>query len=108
MVFRDADAGKHEILVPSIVLVELVYLAERKRIQSALVNQAFDVFTAGSINYRVVPLDTRIARALQRIDPAKISEMPDRIIAATAKHLNVPLITRDSKIIESGLVKVIW
>jgi PIN domain nuclease of toxin-antitoxin system len=107
-VFRAADAGKNEILVPSIVLVELVYLAERGRIQSMLVNQAFDVLADGSINYRVVPLDTKTVRALQSIDPAKIPEMPDRIIAATAKQLNVSLITRDHQIAKSGFVVTVW
>ena len=29
-IFRDADTGNNQILVPSIVLVEMVYLAERK------------------------------------------------------------------------------
>lgn len=107
-VFRDADTGKNEILVPSIVLVEFVYLAERGRIQSMLVNQAFDVLAEGSINYRVVPLDTKTVQALQSIDPAQIPEMPDRIIAATAKQLNVSLITRDHQIAKSGFVVTVW
>jgi len=34
--------------------------------------------------------------------------MPDRIIAATARALDVPLITVDPIIAESELVEVIW
>ena len=107
-VFRNADAGENEILVPSIVLVELVFLAERKRIHPSLVNQAFDLLEAGSVNYRVVPLNTKTVRALQSIDPAKIPELPDRIIAATAKQLNVPLVTKDHAIATSGQVTAVW
>jgi PIN domain nuclease of toxin-antitoxin system len=33
--------------------------------------------------------------------------MPDRIIAATANHLNLPLVTRDRKI-RSSKVKTVW
>ena len=36
-----------------------------------------------------------------------IPDMPDRIIAATALHLGVPLISRDSKI-KLSKVKTIW
>jgi predicted nucleic acid-binding protein len=38
--------------------------------------------------------------------PAAVPEMPDRIIAATARALDVPLLTTDPAIAESGLVKV--
>ena len=107
-VFREADAGANEIVVPSIVLVELVYLAERKRIEVALVNRTFDAISSVSVNYSVAPLDAAIARALQDVDRDKVPEMPDRIIAATAKHLNLPVITRDSRISSSALVQVVW
>ncbi len=34
--------------------------------------------------------------------------MPDRIIGATALYLNLPLITRDSKLIGSKLLTCVW
>jgi predicted nucleic acid-binding protein len=37
------------------------------------------------------------------VNAAQIPDMPDRIIAATAVHLNVPLISRDGKIRVSGV-----
>ncbi len=107
-IFREADAGANEIVVPSIVLVELIYLTERKRIDTALVKRTFDTISSGSVNYSIASLDVAIARALQDIDRDKIPEMPDRIIAATAKHLNLPVITRDSRISASALVTVVW
>jgi PIN domain nuclease of toxin-antitoxin system len=54
-----------------------------------------------------IPLDLRIARALSRVKVEQVPDMPDRIIAATAVHLNVPVISRDSKIQASGLT-TIW
>ena len=59
----------------------------------------------------VVPLDRGILdRSFQL--PA-ISEMHDRLIAATALHLGgssstVPLVTCDAEITSSGLVPVVW
>ena len=66
------------------------------------------MLTSGSINYRVAPLDAVTARTVQLIDPNKIPEMPERIIAATAKRLELLLITRDLRITNSGLVTVAW
>ncbi|MBI5650174.1 MAG: type II toxin-antitoxin system VapC family toxin [Chloroflexi bacterium] len=108
MIFADADMGKNEIIVPSIVLVEMVYLAERKRIEFALLKKAFDRLSPAPQNYRIALLDIKIARALQEIARDKIPEMPDRIIAATAKHLDIALVTRDEAITSSGVVNVVW
>lgn len=107
-IFNDADRGVNEITVPSIVLVELVFLAERKRIDRALVARAFNALEPSSINYRIAPLDLPIVRTMQDIGPDKIPEMPDRIIAATAKHLGISLITRDKAISYSRLVNTVW
>ncbi len=107
-IFRDADEGAHRILVPSIVLVELVYLAERKRIESTLIEQAFDLLMQKSVNYRVVPLNTIIAKTLGAVNATQIPEMPDRIIVATAKCMRSPLITHDRAIINSAIVPVVW
>ena len=35
-------------------------------------------------------------------------DMPDRIITATALAYHLPLVTRDSKIREAGIVRTIW
>jgi len=44
---------------------------------------------------------------MYRVELAKVPDMPDRIIAATALHLNVPVISKDAKIQSSGLT-TIW
>ncbi len=40
--------------------------------------------------------------------PVAIPELADRIIAATALCLDLPLLTTDSTIQESSLVKTVW
>ena len=55
-----------------------------------------------------VPLDLDIACAVGQIPRTIVPDMPDRIIAATAFHLGLPLVTRDSKIQALGILPTIW
>ncbi len=106
-IFNDADAGLHQILIPSIVLVETIYLAERKRVDPAALNQLLALLDMTPTNYVMVSLDFGVARTLLSINRASVPDMPDRIIAATARHLGLALLTRDSAIAASG-VSVVW
>ena len=53
--------------------------------------------TPGS-SIEVVPIGDDIAYVLGSVSRADVPDMPDRIIAATAMFLDVPLVTRDGKI----------
>ena len=55
----------------------------------------------------LVPLDFGVVRALQEISRTEVPDMPDRIIAATAWHHCVPLVTCDRKIRNCGIA-TIW
>ena len=107
-IFSDTDAGLHQILIPSIVLVETVYLVEKKRIDPTALDQLFSLLGMESANYIVTSLDTGVVQTLRMIDRAKVSDMPDRIIVATAKHLGMKLITKDATIAEADIVTAIW
>jgi len=54
-----------------------------------------------------IALDRSIAETMQRISRSDVPNMPDRIIATTALHLGVPLISRDGRIRLSS-VPTIW
>jgi predicted nucleic acid-binding protein len=56
----------------------------------------------------VVPIDLTISLAIQNIDRNTVPDMPDRIIAATALHLNLPLVTRDRQIQAERSIVTIW
>ncbi|MEG4421277.1 PIN domain-containing protein [Microcoleus sp. LAD1_D5] len=45
-----------------------------------------------------IPFDRNIALTLRQVDRSQIPDLPDRIIAATALYLNVPVISRDRRI----------
>ncbi len=60
-------------------------------------------------SYRVASLDQATAKTmLEDIPWAAIPELADRIISSTAWSLAIPLITKDRRIIDSGLVETIW
>ena len=107
-VFAEAETENAVIFVPSIVFVELVFLMQRQRLPRSVVEEAFALAEQNESEIRAVPLDIAIAREVASFGPAAIPEMPDRIIAATARALNLPLVTADSVIAESKLVQVIW
>jgi len=107
-IFREADAGIHQILIPGIALIEMVYLVEKGRLNAALVDQVLASLDIVGGSYAVAPLDQDTARALRNIPRSVVPDMPDRIIAATAYQLGLPLITRDVAIHKAGVVSVIW
>jgi predicted nucleic acid-binding protein len=54
-----------------------------------------------------VPFDRHVAQALRKVERSQVPDLPDRIIAATALHLGLPLISRDGKI-QLADVNTIW
>jgi PIN domain nuclease of toxin-antitoxin system len=108
VVFQNTDVGTDEILIPSIVIVEIIYLTEKKRIPVVLLEQVLNLLEIADANYRVITLDLITAKTVQSIDREKVPDLPDRIIVAHAKVLEIPLITKDQKITNSQIIKTIW
>ncbi len=107
-IFKNTDEGNGQIYIPSIVLVEIVYLTEKARIPMDTINQVIGLLDAPAINYHIAQLALPTIHALCSIPRQTIPDMPDRIIAATAMELNLPLITKDAKIKDAGMVDVVW
>ncbi len=106
--FSQIDAGKARAIAPTIVLVEMIYLAEKGRISEDLLKSALRLLGMNSENYQLAPLDFAVVESLQRIPYSIAPDMPDRLIAATALALNLPLISRDSAMANLPEIEVIW
>ncbi len=106
-IFEAADKGQTQVLVPSMVLVESVFLLQRQRVAQAVVERLLQLPEEADASFCVVPLDMAVVQAVNDFGPAAVSELADRVIAATARALGLPLLTVDHAIAESGLVDVI-
>ncbi len=101
------EARGEQIGLSSITFVEMVYLIEKGRIAAEGLSRLARLMSEPGSAFAEVPIDLAVARAISRIAVAKVPDMPDRIIAATALLRNVPIISRDSKIQLSGL-QTVW
>ena len=101
------DSEEMVLIIPTVVLAEIKHLFSRKRIRVS-----FDaVMDSVSEDYRIV---------IHPFDLAGVEEMDteldlhDAMIVSTATVLaggvypDISVITKDSKIRESGLVSVVW
>ncbi len=107
-IFSQVDEGGSIMIIPTIVLVEMIYLAEKKRIEPELVTNTLKLLQVESENYQLNPLDLAVVAGVQQIQRALVPDMPDRIIAATALSLGLPLLSRDSAIAKVSELRIIW
>jgi len=52
-------------------------------------------------------LSAAIVRSMRSVSRAEVPEMPDRIVAATAVYFDVPVLSRDRRILAST-IKTVW
>lgn len=95
------------IFLASISLVEIHYLIEKGRVPATVLDRITDALTDPAAALELASLTFDIAQAVARIPRATVPDMPDRIIAATALHLGVPLVSRDRKI-QASSIQTIW
>jgi PIN domain nuclease of toxin-antitoxin system len=100
-------AEGNQVAFSSITLAEIVYLSERGRIDAATLDRLLRAIDSENALLVEIPFDRNIAQALMRVERSQIPDLPDRIIAATALYLGLPLISRDRRIQLSD-VNTIW
>lgn len=105
--FDACDRGELTIIIPTLCLVELIYLQEKGRIPRGLKKTLDDYLALGLTNFVTADLTPAIVSALEGIPRDLVPDLPDRVIAATAKALNLPLLSHDRALRRSGL-NVIW
>jgi len=95
------------IYVSVISLVEIIYLVEKGRLLPTAQTGLKDAIDRPESSVKAMPVYAAIASALESIPREQVPDMPDRIIAATALHLGVPLVTWDGRIRSRGIT-TIW
>ena len=102
-----AAASGESTYISAVSLVEVVYLVERGRIAADAFERIVRELGQDNPAFEVFPLDYNVASALRSIPRNVVPDMPDRIIAATALHLGLPLVTRDRRLQAAG-IQTIW
>ncbi|MEA5575913.1 type II toxin-antitoxin system VapC family toxin [Anabaena sp. UHCC 0451] len=96
------------IYVSAITVIEIAYLVEKGRFAEEVLTRILNALDDPNVGIILVPLDRNISGAIRQIDRVTVPDMPDRIIAATAFSLGIPLVTRDLRIQALITIKTIW
>lgn len=103
-IFGDCENGESIIFVPSIVIAETLSIFDKKRVSfdfKKLLKQIND-----SEHFVIVPLDSPIL--MKMVDLKDVPELHDKIIASTAKYLNLSIITKDEVLQNLSHIKTVW
>lgn len=101
-----ADEGHAAVYIPAIALVEVLEAAHRGTVVLTDGPEAWVSGLTASGGFRVAALTTEIV--LRSATLYSIPERGDRLIAATAVELDLPLITRDPAIAAVASVRQVW
>ena len=103
-VFRLAATGGAHIIVPAIVIAEFYYLT-LKAGSPVLPSTVLDLISR-SAEFIFSELGQTQLEAMEQV--TGVPEMHDRLIAAEGLVHQAPIITRDTALRTSGIVKVVW
>ena len=103
-ILQQAESNQATIFIPTMVLAEILYLSEKKRI--SLTFEQLLAYLNTHADFVEMPLDQLVVRAAHEIKD--IPELHDRLIAATARIKAHPLITNDGIIQDSTFVTTVW
>ena len=102
--FEAVESGQVGLHLPGMVLAEILYLAERRRISASL--QEVEEYLRRHPTCKEAPLGLAVIRSAVEI--SDIPELHDQLIAATARQLHCVLVTNDPVIQASAFVKTVW
>ncbi len=102
-----AIVNGYQIAVSAISLAEMVYLVEKARIPASAVMDTRNAITDRQSVLVHIPVDHAVAMEMPEVSRKDIPDLPDRIIAATARMLQVPVLSRDGRIRASN-IHTIW
>lgn len=104
-VFQQADEQQALIYVPAAALWEMAFLVRRGRIR---LNRTFESWVRQNMTrgFESAPLDEDVVVEASGLG---FTQDPfDAAIVATAMRLDLPLVTKDTQIIDAAVVEVFW
>lgn len=99
--------GNTVVGVSALSLVEIVYLVEKGRLSLEDYEILAQTLKDNDTVLVELPVTNEIAETMRSVSRDAIPDMTDRVLAATAVYMGVPLITRDEQI-RASKVRTIW
>jgi predicted nucleic acid-binding protein len=93
--------------VSTVSLAEVVYLIEKNRLPAAAYEDLRRALMDQNHVLTEAVFGVEVVESMRRVSRAEVPDLPDRVVAATALHFGVPVITRDGRIRGSNL-QTIW
>lgn len=101
-IFDSVELGNATVYIPT--LAEILYLSGKQRISLSL--RSVTDYLNRFPSYKEYPMSLTVIQSAAQI--TDIPELHDRLIAGTARFLNLELITNDPTIQASTFVKTVW
>lgn len=99
------QCGRNDLCISDVSLLEIAMLHHKGRIPS---NTPLDrILGQAEMNFHILRINSNIAAQSYTLPLAQADPF-DRIIVATARHHQIPLITKDRLIVDSNCVETIW
>ena len=105
-VFESALSGTAFIHVPAMVLYEIAILEKQRKVDLTNGFRRWTENLLSETGFGITHLEPDMIRTA--VGFSFNGDPFDKAIAATAVELELPLITRDSAITDSGLVEILW
>ncbi len=102
-----AAASRQSIEISPISLAEIVYLVEKSRIPMSAFEDVRSSLDNPNHVFKEAPFTKEVVHAMRQVPRDEVPDMPDRIIAATAVYLRVPVISKDGRI-KGSSVQSVW
>ncbi len=102
-IFETLDESDNSLIISVISLMEVMYLAEKNRININL-QETLDMIES-SAKYTIIDLTPEILQVAENIN---FYELHDRLILATAKWLEIKILSSDRKFSKVEGIEVIW
>lgn len=102
-----AAATQCTIQIAPISLAEIVYLIEKRRLPASIFEELRGALRNPDHVLSEAPFNAAVVEAMRVVSRDCVPDMPDRIVAATALYLGVPVISRDGRI-RASTIQTIW
>ncbi len=103
-IFDAVESGTATVYIPALVFAEILYLSEKQRISVSL--RTVTTYLEQFPSYKEFPMSLAVVQSAAEI--TDVPELHDRLIAGTARSLNLDLITNDPTIRASTFLKTVW